>query len=89
MGGSSVSGTLQRIMARFLLGALLLTGVRGQDPTVANGELTPPDLPFPPMPSAAVIGPTLPDSKNSWPPKRKPLKKDVPNIVTSTYISHR
>ena len=61
-----------------LLGILV---VRGEDPSVANGELTPPDLPFPPMPSKAVIGPTLADSVNSWPPKRKPLKKDVPNIL--------
>ena len=67
-----------------MFGWSLLLGlvvVRGEDPSVANGELTPPDLPFPPMPSKAVIGPTLADSVNSWPPKRKPLKKDVPNIL--------
>jgi len=39
------------------------------------------DLPFPPMPSEAVVGPTLADSKNSWPKKREILKKNAPNIV--------
>mmetsp|Transcript_129906 Transcript_129906/g.183225 ORF Transcript_129906/g.183225 Transcript_129906/m.183225 type:complete len:167 (-) Transcript_129906:94-594(-) len=34
------------------------------------------DLPFPPMPSEAVVGPTLADSKNSWPKKREILKKN-------------
>lgn len=61
-----------------LLGPIL---AQGEDPSVANGELTPPDLPFPPMPSKAVVGPTLADSVNSWPPKRKPLKEDAPNIL--------
>eukprot|EP00438_Fugacium_kawagutii_P002791 Skav225635 [mRNA] locus=scaffold1716:37481:37702:+ [translate_table: standard] len=27
----------------------------GGDPSVANGQLTPPDLPFPPMPSDAGV----------------------------------
>ena len=31
----------------------LLAAAERSDPSVANGELTPPDLPFPPMPSVA------------------------------------
>ena len=31
----------------------LLAVAERSDPSVANGELTPPDLPFPPMPSVA------------------------------------
>jgi len=48
---------------------------------LTSAQLPPSDLPFPPMPSEAIIGPTLADSKNAWPAKRKALRKDVPNIV--------
>jgi len=60
---------------------LLLPCLATAEPSVANGQLTPPDLPFPPMPSEAIIGPTLADSVNRWPAKRQPLRKDTPNIV--------
>lgn len=61
-------------MQRILVPTLgLLLGAEAQFPG--------PDLPFPPMPSEAVVGPTLADSKNSWPAKRKTLQKDAPNIV--------
>eukprot|EP00434_Breviolum_minutum_P029125 symbB.v1.2.025765.t1/scaffold2522.1/size77004/2 len=63
------------------LATLLLPCLATAEPSVANGQLTPPDLPFPPMPSEAIIGPTLADSVNRWPAKRQPLRKDTPNIV--------
>ncbi|CAJ1406282.1 unnamed protein product [Effrenium voratum] len=47
----------------------------------AWAQLPPSDLPMPPMPSEAIIGPTLKDSKNSWPQKRQVLPKGAPNIV--------
>eukprot|EP00437_Effrenium_voratum_P008265 CAMPEP_0181421594 /NCGR_PEP_ID=MMETSP1110-20121109/13176_1 /TAXON_ID=174948 /ORGANISM="Symbiodinium sp., Strain CCMP421" /LENGTH=797 /DNA_ID=CAMNT_0023544659 /DNA_START=73 /DNA_END=2466 /DNA_ORIENTATION=- len=47
----------------------------------AVAQLPPADLPIPPMPSEAIIGPTLKDSKNCWPKERKLLRKDAPNIV--------
>lgn len=60
-------------MLQRILELLLFAATRAQFPGA--------DLPFPPMPSEAVVGPTLADSKNSWPAKRQTLKKDAPNIV--------
>eukprot|EP00931_Biecheleriopsis_adriatica_P004462 TRINITY_DN106126_c0_g1_i1.p1 TRINITY_DN106126_c0_g1~~TRINITY_DN106126_c0_g1_i1.p1 ORF type:complete len:819 (+),score=138.24 TRINITY_DN106126_c0_g1_i1:41-2497(+) len=58
-----------------------VTSAGNVEPSVTNGQLPPPDLPMPPLPSSSIIGPTLKDSVNSWTPKRQPLRKDVPNIL--------
>lgn len=56
-------------------------GLSGEEPSVANGELPPPNLPMPDMPCSSIIGPTLATSVNRWPKQRKPLRQDAPNIV--------
>jgi len=67
--------------------AALLPGLRAAgaggpaEPSVANGGLPPPDLPFPDPPSESVIGPTLASSVNRWPKKRHALRKDAPNVL--------
>eukprot|EP00929_Paragymnodinium_shiwhaense_P029893 TRINITY_DN17045_c0_g1_i2.p1 TRINITY_DN17045_c0_g1~~TRINITY_DN17045_c0_g1_i2.p1 ORF type:complete len:794 (+),score=165.15 TRINITY_DN17045_c0_g1_i2:104-2485(+) len=72
-------------MLRWYLSAatfyLATPAVLAEDPSVANGELPGPDLPFPAETSGAIIGPTLKDSVNKWPKIRHPLRHDAPNIV--------
>eukprot|EP00933_Yihiella_yeosuensis_P034505 TRINITY_DN2798_c1_g3_i1.p1 TRINITY_DN2798_c1_g3~~TRINITY_DN2798_c1_g3_i1.p1 ORF type:complete len:834 (+),score=169.59 TRINITY_DN2798_c1_g3_i1:64-2502(+) len=67
--------------SRWVAGVALFGLAVAEDPSVANGELPGPDLPIPDHPSEAIIGPTLADSVNKWVKKRKPLRKDAPNIV--------
>eukprot|EP00928_Gymnodinium_smaydae_P085488 TRINITY_DN6897_c0_g1_i3.p1 TRINITY_DN6897_c0_g1~~TRINITY_DN6897_c0_g1_i3.p1 ORF type:complete len:849 (+),score=143.96 TRINITY_DN6897_c0_g1_i3:72-2549(+) len=64
-----------------ILSSILQFGSICGELAVAENELPPPDLPFPPVKNECIIGGSLADSVNKWPHKRQPLKKDAPNVL--------
>jgi arylsulfatase A-like enzyme len=62
-----------------LLSALL--GAAALSPSFAQQAPAGAVLPFPPVPSASIVGPTLQESKNIWRAQPDHLPADAPNIL--------